>query len=309
MIGRMYLERRLSRSEFLPLRGLDHHVRIWGELDPARPPIVMLHGWMDVGASFQFVVDAMAGDRTVLAPDWRGFGLTDARGADNFWFPDYLADLDGLLDHYLPGQAVDIVGHSMGGNIVMMYAGARPERVRRIVNLEGFGMARTQPEQAPRRYARWMDELKQLHRGEKDLQTYPEVSGVARRLMRTNPRLSHDKADWLAAHWARPTQRPDGSTAWSILGEPAHKLVNANLYQVDEVLALYRCITAPVLAVDAVDGIVKTWRARGIEDDFLARLQQVPQIRIEQLSDAGHMLHHDRPEHVAALLESFLNES
>ena len=309
MIGRMYLERRPSRSEFLPFRGLDHHVRIWGDLDPKRPPIVMLHGWMDVGASFQFVVDAMASDRAVLAPDWRGFGLTDARGADNFWFPDYLADLDGLLDHYLPEQVVDVVGHSMGGNIVMMYAGARPGRIRRIVNLEGFGMAQTKPEQAPARYAKWMDELKDLRRGAKDLQTYPEVSGVARRLMRTNPRLTQDKADWLAAHWARPTTRPDGSTAWAILGEPAHKLVNANLYQVDEVLALYRAISAPVLAVDAVDGIVKTWRARGIQDDFLARLQQVPQLRLEQLDDAGHMLHHDQPERVAALIEAFLNES
>jgi len=309
MIGRMYLERRPSRSEFLPFRGLDHHVRIWGELDPKRPPIVMLHGWMDVGASFQFVVDAMASDRTVLAPDWRGFGLTDSRGADNFWFPDYLADLEGLLDHYLPEQAVDVVGHSMGGNIVMMYAGARPGRIRRIVNLEGFGMAQTKPEQAPARYAKWMDELKDLHRGAKDLQTYPEVSGVARRLMRTNPRLSQDKADWLAAHWARSTTRADGSTAWAILGEPAHKLVNANLYQVDEQLALYRAISAPVLAVDAVDGIVKTWRARGIQDDFLARLQQVPQLRLERLDDAGHMLHHDQPERVAALIEAFLNES
>jgi len=309
MIARMYLERRPSRSEFLPFRGLDHHVRIWGELDPARPPIVMLHGWMDVGASFQFVVDAMASERAVLAPDWRGFGLTDTRGADNFWFPDYLADLDCLLDHYLPDQAVDVVGHSMGGNIIMLYAGARPERIRRIVNLEGFGMAQTQPAQAPARYAKWMDELKKLRRGEMDLQTYPDVSGVARRLMRTNPRLSQDKADWLAAHWSAPATRADGTTAWSILGEAAHKLVNANLYQVDEVVAAYRAIAAPVLAVDAVDGIVKTWRARGIEDDFLARLQHVRGIRIEHLPDAGHMLHHDQPARVAALIDAFLNEN
>lgn len=304
----MYQPRRISRSQFIPLRGLEHHVRIWGDLSGTEQPIVMLHGWMDVGASFQFVVDALASGRPVIAPDWRGFGLTGSRGADNFWFPDYLADLDGLLDHYLGDQPADIVGHSMGGNISMFFAGARPERIRRLVNLEGFGMARTQPEQAPARYAKWMDEIKSLHRGEQDLQTYQEASGVARRLMRTNPRLAQDKADWLATHWAAPTTRADGTSAWRILGDAAHKIVNANLYRVDEAIELYKSIQAPVLAVEAVDGVLQTWKKRGIQDDFVARLRLVPRLEFVQMSDAGHMMHHDRPHEVARLIEEFLSK-
>ncbi|WP_347251177.1 alpha/beta fold hydrolase, partial [Zoogloea sp.] len=57
----------------------------------------MLHGWMDVSASFQFIVDALASDWHVIAPDWRGFGRTEWRG-DAYWFPDYLGDLDAILD-------------------------------------------------------------------------------------------------------------------------------------------------------------------------------------------------------------------
>ena len=309
MIARMYQPRRLSHSEFIPLRGLEHHVRIWGDLGSGQDPIVMLHGWMDVGASFQFVVDALTTDRPVIAPDWRGFGLTDSRSADNFWFPDYLADLDGLLDHYLQDRPADIVGHSMGGNISMFYAGARPQRVRRLVNLEGFGMPRTQPEQAPARYAKWMDELKSLQRGELDLQTYPEAAGVARRLMRTNPRLPQDKADWLATHWAAPTTRADGSPAWRILGDAAHKIVNANLYRVDEALELNKAIAAPVLAVQAADGVLQTWKKRGIDDDFVARLRAVPRLEFARMEDAGHMMHHDRPDEVARLIEGFLKRN
>ena len=301
----MYTTLRPSRSEFIPVRGLDYHVRVWGDVSPASPPIVMLHGWMDVSASFQFVVDALTGGRAVIAPDWRGFGLTDARGADNFWFPDYLADLDALLDHYAPGQAADVVGHSMGGNIAMLYAGARPGRIARLVNLEGFGMPQTEPGQAPERYAKWMDGIKALARGEMDLQTYADASGVARRLMRTNPRLTHDKANWLATHWAAAQTRADGSTAWTILGAPAHKLVNANLYRVEETLALYRCITASVLAIEAADGIVQTWKKRGHPDDLVERLKTVPRMRIERLEDAGHMLHHDQPERVASIIAGF----
>ena len=96
-----YSPRRHAAGEFVPVRGLRYHLHRWGEArlaTPETPAIVMLHGWMDVGASFQFVVDAMAADRLVIAPDWRGFGSSDRGGGDCYWFPDYLADLDTLLD-------------------------------------------------------------------------------------------------------------------------------------------------------------------------------------------------------------------
>ena len=59
----------------------------------------------------------------MLAPDWRGFGRSAAPGVDSYWFPDYVADLDALLDRISPDAPVDLVGHSMGGNVVMSYAG------------------------------------------------------------------------------------------------------------------------------------------------------------------------------------------
>ncbi len=62
----------------------------------------MLHGWMDVSASFQFVVDASPADWRVVAPDWRGYGLTERARADCYWFPDYLADLERVLDAQVP---------------------------------------------------------------------------------------------------------------------------------------------------------------------------------------------------------------
>src|ERR1035437_1293530 len=162
MICCMYQVKKVSRSEFGPVRGLRYHLRCWGQPQADTPPLFLLHGWMDVAASFQFVVDAMAQERFIVAPDWRGFGLTSSAGADCFWYPDYLADLDALLDHYAPDTPVNLVGHSMGANVAMLYAGVRPERVRRLVNLEGFGLPATQPEQATERFANWLNELKTL---------------------------------------------------------------------------------------------------------------------------------------------------
>lgn len=299
----MYQPRRASRSEFVPIRNLRYHVRLWGEPRAGQASLVMLHGWMDVAASYQFVVDAFAEDRYVIAPDWRGYGLTELPQTDNYWLPDYLADLDFLLDRYAPQQPVDLVGHSMGGNIAMLYAGARPQRIRSLVNLEGFGMAATRPAQAPGRYAKWMDELQAYHRGEMALKSYDSVEGVARRLMKTNRRLGQDKADWLARHWAR--QEADGR--WHVLGHAAHKIINANLYRVDEVLEIYQAIRARVLAVEASDdSLAQWWQGRYTLAEYHERLKAVSDLRLGHVEDAGHMLHHDQPEKVATLIEAFL---
>ncbi|SEA43314.1 alpha/beta fold hydrolase [Variovorax sp. YR216] len=302
----MYQALRVSRSEFVPVRNLSYHVRQWGEPSTDRPPLMLLHGWMDVAASWQFVVDAMKEERWVVAPDFRGFGLTDGGKVDNYWMPDYLADLDWLLDRYAGDRPVDLVGHSMGGNVAMQYSGVRPQRIRRLVNLEGFGMPVLKPEQAPERYGKWIDEIKRLHRGEMDLARYPAVDGVARRLMKTNPRLSQDKADWLAAHWSVARPHADGGDRWEILGDPAHKIINAHIFRVDEMLALYASITAPVLAVEASDdSLSQWWKGRYSLDEYHERLKKVPDVRIARVEDAGHMLHHDQPARVASLIEEF----
>ena len=304
----MYQEIHTARCSHVPIRQLQYHVRQWGDSASALPPLVLVHGWMDVSASYQFVVDALSQafvqGRHIIAPDWRGFGLTAPPvPTDHYFFPDYLADLDQLLDHFAPNTPVDLVGHSMGGNVAMFYAGARPARIRRVVNLEGFGMPASPPTKAPRRYAEWMDELKALQRGEKALNTYASADAVARRLTKTNPRLPQDKAQWLARHWARP----NAAGQWEILGDAAHKIVNAQLFRVDEVLALYAAITAPALCVEASDDSLGLWwKGRYTLEEYHQRLQSVPHCRIARVEDAGHMLHHDQPQAVAALIEDFL---
>ena len=306
-----YQTTRPARSEFIALRSLRYHLRRWDAAQPAAadtPPLVLLHGWMDVGASYQFVVDALpqgfAQGRTIIAPDWRGFGLTRPEPKPDYYaFANYLGDLDQLLKHCAGDRPVDLVGHSMGGNIAMLYAGVRPERVRRLVNLEGFGMPATRPAQAAQRYAEWLDALDALQGGAFALNTYDSADSVARRLVKTNPRLAPDKAAWLARHWAQP----DAAGRWHILGDAAHKTPNPQLYRADETLAIHSAITAPVLAVEAdSDSMGRWWKDRYSLDEYHQRLQVVRDCRTAVVQNAGHMLHHDQPQAVAALIEDFL---
>ena len=300
----MYPIQKPSRSEFVPIRHLSYHVMQWGTPAADKTPLVMVHGWMDVAASFQFVIDALKHDHWVIAPDWRGFGLTDTPNTDNFWFPDYLADLDQLLDHYVGERPINLLGHSMGGHIATMYSGIRPERIQKLINLEGFGMPATRPAQAPSRLAQWMDQLKAVQRGEMDLKPYPSLEAVAQRLIKTNPRLGTDKAHWLAQHWARANDQGE----WRILGHAAHKVVNAQLFKVDETQAIYERITAPTLCVVASsDSMSQWWNDRYTVDEFKQRIAAVPNITHAVIEDAGHMLHHDQPEQLAQLIEDFLS--
>ena len=285
---------RPSRSLIVPIRELAYHVRVWG--DEQAPKLFMLHGWMDVGASFQFLVDALERDWCVIAPDWRGFGQS-AWCADGYWFADYIADLEALLDRFAPGEKARLIGHSLGGNVVNLYAGIRPERALRVVTLDGFGIPAEGPDFAPAKYAKWLDAL----RDPPGFAPYAGMAAVADRLQKNNPRLSRDKAEFLASHWARTL--PDGTA--ELVSDPRHKLPFPIVYRMEEVRAVWARVTAPVLWVSASDSFVLKWLSEG-EGGLAARMASLRDCRMVTIPDAGHMLHHDQPQAVAAAIEPFL---
>lgn len=292
----VYLPRVQGHSLYESFRGLRHHARHWRTSGETRRCAVFLHGWMDSSVSWQFVVDALGPGWEVFAPDWRGFGLSERGGGDAYWFPDYLADLDQWLDRLGLRGPVDLVAHSMGGNAAMIYAGVRPDRVRRVVNLEGLGLRVTRPREAPQRYRQWLEQLREG----KSLRPYPDRAAVAERLMRNNPRLRADRALFLAEHWSRP----DGQGGFEVLGDPAHKIVNPVLYRVTEALACWRAVTADVLWVMA-EHLAPSMRW-ALRPEYDRRLAVIRSLRRATLMGSGHMMQHDQPEALAALIGDFL---
>lgn len=284
-----------SRSEYHAIRGLRYHVRAWG--DPRSPKLFLLHGWMDVSASFQFLVDSFAREWHVVAPDWRGFGLTEW-AHEGYWFPDYYADLEALLDRYQPGKPVNLVGHSMGGVIASVYAGVRPKRVARLVSLEGLGLARHTPDQAPARYGQWLDQLKDAP----GFRPYRSFDEVAARLKKNNSRLPDERAAFLARHWAKSLD----SGEVVLLSDPRHKTVNPYLFRIEEAIACWRRVEAPVLLVSGkLSGMAA--RMKDTPEQLAERRGAFRNRREVELDDAGHMMHHDQPQRLARLIEKFLD--
>lgn len=294
----------------LSVRNHKAHVLTWGEA--SSPLVLMLHGWMDVASSFQFLVDALAKDWYVVAPDQRGYGGSDwtKEGASGYWFADYVADLEAIIDHFSPDAPINLVGHSLGGNVSCTYAGVRPQRVKKLVSLDGFGVPDAGPAKAVERYGKWLDAIKT---GE-SLSSYESAAKVADRLQRNNVRLTRERAEWLALHWAE--QKPDGR--WYLRADPAHKMPFPIVSRLDEALAIWSNVTAPTLWLGASESNAKLWN--GYSDDtqvpttkdghatgsFASRLAAFNDIRFEVIAGAGHMLHHDVPEVVAARVEAHL---
>lgn len=288
-----YVARRVPVLETLRLRDLDFQLYRWTGTDP--DPIVLLHGWGDTGETWQFVADAMSQRHTLIAFDARGFGRT-RWPQDGYWFPDYLADLDALLARIVPDRPVRLVGHSMGGNVTLMYAGVRPERVRQVVSLEGFGLPRTAPDQAPERYREWLDELVEGTA----FARYESFAEFEKVLRRRNPRTPADRVAFIARSWAQ--QREDAVI--ELRADPRHKRTNPVLYQREQAEACWRQITAPVLYVAGDESEMARRMGGEISTETLQSIFR--DVRSVTVGGAGHMMHHEQPEVVAELIETFL---
>ena len=286
----IYAPRRAPVHEDLVLRGLRHRIIRWGP--PSASPIVLLHGFLDVADTWQFLVDELPDDWSFVGLDWRGFGGSEWQPG-GYWFTDYLADLEALLALVASGPA-RLLGHSMGGNIAALYGGIRPERIAWTVNLEGVGLPQTSPDEAPGRYARWLDELAKRPR-----QTaYASESDLAKYLCSRNPRLPQARAAFLARAWTRRVGQ-----RYHLAADPQHRVVNPVLYRRDEAEACWRRGVAPMLLMLGEQSEYRTrmgsWGAAGyLEAAF-------PHLTLVTLGGVGHMMHHEAPDAVARHIEHF----
>jgi pimeloyl-ACP methyl ester carboxylesterase len=288
-----YEPRRVPWHEDIQVRGIRHRLTWWGER--TSNPIVLLHGYLDCGATWQFLVDHLPSTWTMVAPDWRGFGDSEWVPG-GYWFPDYFADLDGLLDTLVPQSRARVIGHSMGANVAKMYGGIRPQRMQWLVNLEGLGLARSKAEEAPKRYAHWLDEVRDPFKEGR----YDSLEQLVCILRMRNPRLTADTAEFVAKAWSRPES---DSLEVRLRFDPRHRLVNPILYRREEAEACWARLEIPMLLVM---GELSDHRARHtsyVTDEQLHVLFR--KVQLVTVPGTGHMMHHEDPESVARQVVAF----
>ncbi|MBT9556996.1 MAG: alpha/beta fold hydrolase [Myxococcales bacterium] len=287
-----------------------------GSAVPARPLVILHHGWLDQGASWGPVADRLARDFRVVVPDARGHGDSDWVGPGGaYWFPDYLLDLHNLVlalraDGLMGAESIDLIGHSMGGSVAAYFAGTFPEDVRRLVLIEGLGPPSEGPGLVAARLhgfvsttrAAWV-KRDRVHatkdRADGDDAAPADVMAgqgdAARRLMQADRLLAAPVALWLAGLATRPAP---GGNGWIWKSDPLHKARSGMPFVIDHARELWSRIAAPTLVIDAERGFPAPDRAE--------RLALIRDHRAVTLPHVGHNVHLHDPARLAALISAHL---
>jgi pimeloyl-ACP methyl ester carboxylesterase len=286
---------KVSKSQFLEINDIRYHIRTWG--DSSSEHLYLMHGWMDMSASFQFTVDALSKDWFVIAPDWRGFGLS-SWASHGYWFPEYVADLAGIINKLSPDTDINLVGHSMGGNVAGLYTGVYPERIKRLVLAEGFGMPPRDASEAPDHLRKWLSQKN----SQTTLKPYKSLAAVAKRLIDNTPALTEERALFLAQHWS--TEGASGE--FTLRADPKHKRVNPILYRSDEASYFWQRISCPTLWLHSDSDWLNKFMKNEYNtiEDYRSKYQNLSE---DTITDSTHMMHHVQPEKFAAIIESFVS--
>ncbi|MGC1783349.1 MAG: alpha/beta hydrolase [Acidobacteriaceae bacterium] len=281
-----------SRTVNCEVRGLEYSVRIWGE--DSDPAFMLLHGVRDSSPTFQFLVDALRRSWRIVAPDWRGHGGTQSAYQAQ-WFHDYLADLEVLVQRFFPEGPMSLVGHSLGGNVASVYAGLRPEKIKRLVSIDGFGMIPVKPADFRDLLSLWIDARRKSRP-----KRYTSVAEMADKLVVANHRLSREKALFLAGSMSRPLD--GGGFTWQF--DLVDRRSTPTIRSIEEWAACWRQISAETLWIAASDP-----RPGTVASDpqvFSRVVGQIGKGSLVRLTDTGHNVHHDAPGALAAIIEPFL---
>ena len=283
-----------SGSDYWLVNGLKLFVHRFRD-ESARPSgltLLLLHGIFDAGSTWDLVAGPLTrAGHEVLAPDLRGFGRSEWLGAGGYYyFPDYLADVAGLVDELNP-QRLGVVGHSMGGAVASLFAGAFPDRLERLALLEGVGPPELPASTAVDRTQRWLRDLRRVDRTPRPLAS---LEDAVARLAANNPSVPHE----MLVTRARLLTRLDASGRLVWAYDPLHKTVSPTMFRLEEFREYLRRIACPTLFVSGGPGGFHP----PDEDERLSLIKDVTRV---ELPKAGHMMHWTEPSAVARELLVF----
>ena len=284
-----------ARERTIDSQGLAIHCLEWGE--PRGEPLVLIHGFLDQAYSWTpFVAELQRKANRplwIVAPDCRGHGDSGWVGAGGYYhFPDYVFDLDCVVQA-LGVSRLMLIGHSMGGTVSLLYAGTFPDRVSKLVLIEGVGPEGMNFSDAPLRMEKWIAEVRQ--RGRHHFREYTSVEAGARQLQQTNPRLN----DALALDLARAGMKQNRNGKWVWKFDPLHRSAAPQPFYTAQAVEFLRRISCPVLIVEGKESRQSRRTDKQQRYDAIANLRRIV------IDGAGHRVHQDNPRALGDAVAGF----
>lgn len=271
------------------------HYVDWGNADA--PPLLLLHGGRDHCRNWDWIAQSLCDKWHVIAPDLRGHG-DSAHAADGYYTMEcFVYDLAQLI-HQQGLAPLNIIAHSLGGNIALRYTGLYPENVRRLVAIEGLGDAPAIVEELMKvpvydRMRTWIEEQRAL--SSRLPRRYSSIEEALQRMMQENPHLSPERARHLTVHGV--SQNEDGSYSWKF--DNYMRLFPPVDISHEEKEQLWQRITCPTLLVYGK----QSWASNPAVDGRAWHFQNA---RVSLYDNAGHWVHHDRHDDFLSEVEAFL---
>lgn len=279
---------------FTSLRTRLHYLD-WG--NPSAPTLILVHGGFDHARSWDWTARALAKDYHVIAPDLRGHGDSGWSSDGSYMMANYVYDLAQLVE-MLDRAPVTIVGHSLGGAISLRYAGLYPEKVAKIVAIEGMGLSpdRIREKAQQPTVDNWLDYIDTRRRGARRIpKHYPTIEAAVARMRERNDQLSVEQALHLTMHGVNRNE--DGSYSWKF--DPYLHAAAPQAGSDADLPDFWRRITAPTLLCLGLD----SWASNPVADGRAAHFSNA---RLVEFADAGHWLHHDQFDRFLTELRAFL---
>ena len=258
------------------------HFWDWG--DNGRPNLVLVHGSRDHARSWDRVAAAFCRDFRVVAPDLRGHGDSNWAPGAMYSIPEYVLDLSALAD--IVGRfPVYLIGHSLGGAVVLQYAGVYPDRVRKLVCIEGFGPPpeKLVPSPAHQRLRKWIEDMRAFERREP--RRYGSLGAAVARMQEANPYVPEDMARHLTLYGSN--WNPDGTLTWKF--DNYVRAFSPYGFNMGDAQEIWRQITCPALLLRGLE----SW---AVDPERDGRIRAIPNYTLINVPRAGHWVHHDQPE-------------
>jgi pimeloyl-ACP methyl ester carboxylesterase len=271
-----------------------HYVDFGGE---GKPLCVLVHGGQDHCRNWDFVAATLTRHHHVIAPDLRGHGDSQWAVGSNYAIPEYILDLAQLLRH-LGETPVTLVGHSLGGAIVLQYAGVYPENVKKVCAIEGMGpppemLKGLQEKQVEDRIRDYITGTQALP-GRK-AHEYPTLAAAEARMREANPHLSEAMARHLTVNGV--IRLENGNHVWKF--DNYVRVWGPYRYDVDGVKRLWSRVECPVQLVRGA----QSWASNPVADGRAANFRDYEYVEV---AGAGHWVHHDRFDEFTGHLHRFL---